>query len=99
MLVSSAAPSGAGSLTLLLPVIAALLGRLGRAVQRRSGHPTRISKALLTFSRLANRRNGGQRELDGTERPPATALRKRRPRRAHRSRRSFERSPWHFVRT
>ena len=54
-------------LTLLLPVIATLLGRLGRAVQRRSGHPTRISKALLTFSRLANRRNDGQRELDGTE--------------------------------
>jgi hypothetical protein len=56
-------------LTLLLPVIAALLSRLGRAVQRRSGHPTRTSKALLTFSRLADRRNGGDAELDVTEPP------------------------------
>jgi len=54
-------------LTLLLPVIAALLGWLGRALERRSGHTTRISKALLTFSRLADRRNEGNAELDVTE--------------------------------
>jgi hypothetical protein len=38
------------ALTLLLPVIAALLSRISRALQRRSGHPTRTSKALLTIS-------------------------------------------------
>jgi hypothetical protein len=43
---------------LLLPVIAALLSRTGLALQRRSGHPTRTSKALLTISRMADRRNG-----------------------------------------
>ena len=46
------------ALTLLLPVIAALLSRISRALQRRSGHPTRTSKALLTISRMADRRNG-----------------------------------------
>ena len=46
------------ALTLLLPVIAALLSRVGGALQRRSGHPTRISKALLAISRMASRRNG-----------------------------------------
>jgi hypothetical protein len=46
------------ALTLLLPVIAALLSRIGRALRRRSGHPTRTSKALLTISRMADRHNG-----------------------------------------
>jgi hypothetical protein len=46
------------ALTLLFPVIAALLSRIGGALQRRSGHPTRTSKALLTISRMADRRNG-----------------------------------------
>ena len=46
------------ALTLLLPVIAALLSRISRALQRRSGHPTRTSKALQTISRMADRRNG-----------------------------------------
>lgn len=45
------------AITLMLPLIAALLGRIGRALQRRSGHPTRTSKALLNISRMANRRN------------------------------------------
>ncbi|MDT5348597.1 MAG: hypothetical protein QOH91_1884 [Mycobacterium sp.] len=43
------------ALMLLLP---ALLSRTGLALQRRSGHPTRTSKALLTISRMADRRNG-----------------------------------------
>jgi hypothetical protein len=52
-------PIGRGiALTLLLPVIAALPSRISRVVQRRSGRPTRTSKALLTISRIANRRNG-----------------------------------------
>jgi hypothetical protein len=46
------------ALTLLIPVVAALLSRIGGALQRRSGHPTRTSKALLTISRMADRRNG-----------------------------------------
>ncbi|MDT7586678.1 MAG: hypothetical protein QOE32_4228 [Pseudonocardiales bacterium] len=46
------------ALTLLFPVIAALLSRIGGALQRRSGHPTRTSKALLRISRMADRRNG-----------------------------------------
>jgi hypothetical protein len=46
------------ALTLLLPVIAALLSRVSRALQRRSGHPTRTSKVLLTISRIADRRKG-----------------------------------------
>ena len=46
------------AVTLLFPVIATLLSRIGGALQRRSGHPTRTSKALLTISRMADRRNG-----------------------------------------
>jgi hypothetical protein len=46
------------ALMLLLPVIAALPSRISRALQRRSGQPTRTSKALLAISRMADRRNG-----------------------------------------
>jgi hypothetical protein len=46
------------ALTLLFPVVAALLSRISGALQRRSGHPTRTSKALLTISRMADRRDG-----------------------------------------
>ena len=44
--------------TLLLPVLAALLSRISGVLERRKGRPTRISKALLTISRLADRRRG-----------------------------------------
>ena len=40
---------------LLLPLLAALLGWVGRKVQQRSGHPTRTSRALLKLSRIADR--------------------------------------------
>ena len=46
------------AVTLLFPVIATLLSRIGGALQRRSGHPTRTSKVLLTISRMADRRSG-----------------------------------------
>jgi hypothetical protein len=46
------------ALSVFLPVIATLLTYVGRALQRRSGHPTRTSKILLAASRIANRRNG-----------------------------------------
>ena len=43
------------AVALLLPLLATLLGWIGRTVQRRSGHPTRISRALLKLSRIADR--------------------------------------------
>ncbi|MGA7052887.1 MAG: hypothetical protein WBZ37_16790 [Mycobacterium sp.] len=50
------------ALTVVLPLIAALLSYVGRALQRRSGHPTRISKFLMATSRIANRRKGDTQE-------------------------------------
>jgi hypothetical protein len=46
------------AVSVFLPLIAVLLSRIGGAVQRHSGHPTRISKFLLAASRMANRRKG-----------------------------------------
>jgi hypothetical protein len=46
------------AVSVFLPLIAWLLSRIGGAVQRHSGHPTRISKFLLGASRMANRRKG-----------------------------------------
>jgi len=53
---------------LLLPLLAALFGWVGRTVQRRSGHPTRTSRAMLKLSRLANR----GRDESGADRPVTT---------------------------
>ena len=72
------------ALSVLLPVIATLLSRVGRALQRRSGHPTRISKILLATSRIANRRNGNPQAPAPADRavpaePPSRPLPSERP--------------------
>jgi hypothetical protein len=70
------------ALSVLLPVIATLLGRVGRALQRRSGHPTRISKLLLAASRIANHRNGNPQvpaDRAAPAEPPSRPLPSERP--------------------
>ena len=44
------------ALSIVLPVLAAAMTWLGRALQRRSGHPTRTSKTLLAISTFLDKR-------------------------------------------
>ena len=46
------------AMSLMVPLIAALLNRVGQAVQKHHGGPTHISQALLGMSRFATRRRG-----------------------------------------
>ena len=49
--------------TLLLPVIAFALSKLGLYLQRRNGGaPTRVSRALLSISAFTRRLSSGRRE-------------------------------------
>jgi hypothetical protein len=61
------------ALTIVLPVIAALLNRLGRTLERRKGHPTRISKFLLSTSRIAKRRKGALEDPEVSDRAALSA--------------------------
>jgi hypothetical protein len=45
-------------LVLALPVVAAVLSRLGNHLERRAGKPTTASRGLLGISRFARRRAG-----------------------------------------
>jgi hypothetical protein len=64
------------AVSVFLPLIAWLLSLIGSALQRHSGHPTRISKFLLGASRMANRRKGvtqGDPALNGQAAPTELA--------------------------
>jgi hypothetical protein len=62
--------------TLLLPVAAFALSKLGLYLQRRNGGaPTRISRALLSASAFSRRLSGGRKEdsAQGLNPPPPAA--------------------------
>ena len=52
------------ALGVMLPLLAALFGWIGRVAQRRSGHPTRTSRAMLKMSRIANRGKASPNDAD-----------------------------------
>ncbi|AWK71307.1 hypothetical protein CBI38_06675 [Rhodococcus oxybenzonivorans] len=58
-------------LVLALPVVAAVLSRLGSHLERRAGKPTTASRGLLGISRFARRRAG----TEDTAHRPARAHR------------------------
>jgi hypothetical protein len=56
--------------TLLLPVIAFALSKLGLYLQRRNGGaPTRVSRALLSISTFTGRLSSGRREDPDPKQP------------------------------
>lgn len=64
--------------TLLLPVIAFVLAKVGLYLQRRNGGaPTRLSRALLSVSAFTRRRTGGSHDntdLINTPRPDTAPI-------------------------
>ena len=59
--------------TLLLPVIAFALSKLGLYLQRRNGGaPTRVSRALLSISTFTRRLSSGRREIPEPEATPSS---------------------------
>ena len=71
------------AVTLLLPLIATLLARVGRALQQHSGHPTRTSSALLALSRFTNRRLDRDAHPALVDPGPSPVLKEQPPPRPH----------------
>ena len=61
--------------SLLLPVIAFALSKIGLYLQRRNGGaPTKVSRALLSISTFTRRHSSGRREVSEPEpTPPSPA--------------------------